>query len=147
MSSASWTPDAATGTIAPHFPPLTTKRPSVVLFVEDEGFLREMASGIMESAGYNVLKARDAAEAMQLFRRYCRIIDLLLTDVVLPGKSGRELAGGMRAIEPKLKVLFISGYVQNAVTQQPREPGTHYLPKPFSAESLLEKINQVMGLQ
>lgn len=147
MSSANWAPDTTEGTIAAHLLPLHMVRSSVVLFVEDEDFLREMASGVIESAGHRVLQARDAAEAMVLFRRYRKTIDVLLTDVVLPGQSGRELAAEIRAVEPKLKVLFISGYVENAVTQQPREPGTHYLPKPFSADSLLEKISQVVGLR
>jgi DNA-binding response OmpR family regulator len=114
------------------------------LFVEDEGFLREMASGVMESAGHRVLKARDAAEAMGLFRRYRKIIDVLLTDVVLPGKDGRELAREVRAVDPELKVIFISGYAENVITrQQPRDGGTQYLPKPFSADSLLAKIEGV----
>jgi len=146
MNAAIWAPEA-TVCLAPQ-PPLAVRktRSTVVLFVEDEGFLRDMASGVMESAGHRVLKAGDAAEAMGLFQRYRKIIDVLLTDVVLPGKNGQELAREMRAIDPELKVMFISGYAENAVTRQrPGEAGTHYLPKPFSADSLLEKIAQVLG--
>jgi len=134
-----------TADVAAHYPlPQPRTTPTVVLFVEDEGFLREMASGVMESAGHRVLKARDAAEAMGLFRRYRKIVDVLLTDVVLPGKNGRELARELRAVDPELKVVFISGYAENVITrQQPRDGGTHYLPKPFSADSLLVELERV----
>jgi len=142
--NSTWVSERAAD-VAAHYPlPLRRTRPIVVLFVEDEGFLREMASGVMESAGHRVLKARDAAEAMGLFRRYRKIIDVLLTDVVLPGKDGRELAREVRAVDPELKVIFISGYAENVITrQQPRDGGTQYLPKPFSADSLLAKIEGV----
>jgi len=145
MNSAAWAQGTTAGVVSPHPFPLRKSRPTVVLFVEDEGFLREIAGGVMESAGHRVLKARDAAEAMDMFRRYHEIIDVLLTDVVLPGKNGHELAKEMRSIEPKLKVMFISGYALNTVTRQPLGDGTLYLPKPFSADSLLRKIEQVCG--
>jgi len=142
MNSA-WVSENA-AEVAAHYPfPQRRTTSIVVLFVEDEGFLREMASGIMESAGHRVLKARDAAEATKLFRRYRKIIDVLLTDVVLPGKNGRELARELRAVDPELKVIFISGYAENVITrQQSHDRGTHYLPKPFSADSLLAEIER-----
>jgi CheY-like chemotaxis protein len=118
------------------------------LFVEDEWFLREMAVGVLDSAGYRVLKARDAAEAMNLFRRYRKIVDMLLTDVVLPGRDGGVLANEMRADKTALKVVFISGYAENVVARQSCSGDkTLYLPKPFSAESLLEKIDQVLSTE
>lgn len=143
MNSA-WVSENTAG-VAAHYPlPQRRTTSIVVLFVEDEGFLREMASGVMESAGYRVLKARDAAETMELFRRNRKIVDVLLTDVVLPGKNGRELARELRAIDPELKVIFISGYAENVITrQQSRDGGTYYLPKPFSADSLLAEIERV----
>ena len=135
-------------TVVPVPAPTARKTKStVVLFVEDEEFLRGMASGVMESAGHRVLKARDAAEALDLFRRYRKIVDVLLTDVVLPGKNGYELANEVRAGDPELKVMFISGYAENAVTRRENgETGTCYLPKPFSANALLEKIDHLLGL-
>jgi CheY-like chemotaxis protein len=148
MNSATWAPETTAGVVAHHPLPLRKTRSTVVLFVEDEDFLREMASGVMESAGHRVLKARNAAGAMDLFRRYRKIVDVLLTDVVLPGKNGQELAKEMRATAPELKVMFISGYAENVITRQrPCATGTFYLPKPFSADSLLEKIDQVLGLR
>jgi len=144
MNSAIWASETTGATVHHPFPLKRTKA-TVVLFVEDEGFLREMAAGVIESAGHRVLKACDAAEAMDLFGRYHEIIDVLLTDVVLPGKNGQELAGEMRTLQPELKVMFISGYAENAVTRQQLGDGTLYLPKPFSADSLLKKIEQVCG--
>jgi len=143
MNSAGSSTETAAGAAIHHPLPLRKTRATVVLFVEDEGFLREMAGGVMESAGHRVLKARDAAEAMELFQRYHEIIDVLLTDVVLPGKNGQELAWEMRTLEPDLKVMFISGYAENAIARQPLGERTLYLPKPFSAQSLLKKIEQV----
>ena len=145
MDSAVWTSQTSAGATVHRPFPLKRTKPTVVLFVEDESFLREMAGGVMESAGHRVLKARDAAEAMDLFRRYHEIVDVLLTDVVLPGKNGQELAREMRTLEPELKVMFISGYAENAIARQQLGEGTLYLPKPFSADSLLKKIEQVCG--
>jgi DNA-binding response OmpR family regulator len=78
--------------------------------VEDETLLREVTCEILESAGYRVLKTRNAAEAISTFGEYKAIVRLLLTDVVLPGQNGRDLANDLRAVCPKLSVLFISGY-------------------------------------
>jgi CheY-like chemotaxis protein len=81
-----------------------------ILLVEDESFLREVTCEILESAGYRVLKARTAAEAISAFDEYKTIVRLLLTDVVLPGQNGRDLATDLRSISPKLKIIFTSGY-------------------------------------
>lgn len=116
-----------------------------VLLVEDEAFVREVTADILESVGYRVLKARNAAEAMREFRRYGKIVALLLTDVVLPGQNGRDLACDLRTFCPGLKTIFISGYPENAVSRNGlTEDGMHYLPKPFSLESLTRKVKQVM---
>jgi two-component system cell cycle sensor histidine kinase/response regulator CckA len=80
-----------------------------ILLVEDEAFVREMTGEILESAGYRVLKARNAAEGLCAFRQYQKIVRLLLTDVVLPRQNGRDLANDLRAISPNLKTIFISG--------------------------------------
>jgi two-component system cell cycle sensor histidine kinase/response regulator CckA len=80
-----------------------------ILLVEDENFLREVTCEILESAGYRVLKTRNAKEAISAFTEYKTIVRLLLTDVVLPGENGRDLANELRSVSPKLKVVFISG--------------------------------------
>ena len=89
-----------------------------ILLVEDESFLREVTCEILESVGYRVLKARTAAEAISAFDEYKTIVRLLLTDVVLPGQNGRDLATDLRSVSPKLKIIFTSGYPENVVTRQ-----------------------------
>jgi CheY-like chemotaxis protein len=81
-----------------------------ILLVEDESFLREVTCEILESAGYRVLKARTATEAISVFDECRTIVRLLLTDVVLPGQNGRDLATDLRNVSPKLKIIFTSGY-------------------------------------
>jgi two-component system cell cycle sensor histidine kinase/response regulator CckA len=95
-----------------------------ILLVEDESFLREMTCEILESAGYRVLKAGTAAEAISTFDEYKTILRLLLTDVVLPGQIGTDL----RCVCPKLRIIFVSGYPENVVTRQGlQEDGMFYL--------------------
>jgi DNA-binding response OmpR family regulator len=118
-----------------------------ILLVEDEAFLREVTCEILESAGYRVLKTRTAAEAISAFSEYKAIVRLLLTDVVLPGQDGRVLANNLRCISPKLRIIFISGYPENAVTRHGIEDGMFYLPKPFSLQSLTRKVRQALGEQ
>lgn len=116
-----------------------------ILLVEDETFLREVTCDILESAGYRVLKTRNAIEAISAFSEYKPIVRLLLTDVVLPGQNGRELANEMRSVCPNLKIIFISGYPENVVTRNAiQEDGMFYLPKPFSTQSLTHKVKQVL---
>lgn len=117
-----------------------------ILLVEDEAFVREITCEILESEGYHVLTARNAAEADTRFRGHRKKVNLLLADVVLPGQNGRDLANDLRAMNSTLRVIFISGYPLNIVTQKRLvEDGMFYLPKPFSAESLLRKVRQVLA--
>jgi DNA-binding NtrC family response regulator len=83
---------------------------AVILLVEDEGFVREVTGAVLESAGYRVLKAANAAEARFVFHSE-KEVQLLLTDVVMPGQNGYELAKGLQHIRPELKTLFTSGYI------------------------------------
>lgn len=116
-----------------------------ILLVEDEAFVREITGEILEAAGYRVLKTMNASEATRAFHRYRPIVRLLLTDVVLPGRNGRELANELRNVSPKLRIIFISGYPENAVTKNRLpENGMFYLPKPFSSQSLTRAVRQVM---
>jgi two-component system, cell cycle sensor histidine kinase and response regulator CckA len=124
----------------------TPRGHETILLVEDEPFLREVTCEILESAGYRVLKTRNAAEATSAFSEYKTIVRLLLTDVVLPGQNGRDLANDLRAACPKLRILFISGYPENVVTRNGiQEDGMFYLPKPFSLQSLTHKVAHVLG--
>jgi two-component system, cell cycle sensor histidine kinase and response regulator CckA len=113
-----------------------------VLFVEDEAFVRGVASEVLRSAGYRVLIAGDAGEAARAYEAQLGAVDLLLSDVILPGENGRSLAARLRRANPRLKVLLITGYVE-----QMGEPTTgveECLAKPFSVDVLLQKVRQVL---
>jgi len=113
-----------------------------ILLVEDEGFVREVTSEVLESAGYTVLKASNATEALQAFGEFQGEVHLLLTDVIMPGKSGRELAQELRATQPGLKTIFMSGYSDHQVLRQ--DARAWYVAKPFSVESLARTIRRVL---
>jgi two-component system, cell cycle sensor histidine kinase and response regulator CckA len=116
-----------------------------ILLVEDEGFLREVTCKVLESAGYQVLSTSSAAEAKRKFRRYLDGIELLLTDVVFPGRDGLSLATELHALSPTLKTIFMSGYPENVVTQNRiHKRRETYLYKPFSTGDLMEKIRRVL---
>ena len=118
---------------------------NTILVVEDEACVREAACDILEGEGYRVLRARNAAEAQAAFRRHKGAVQLLLSDVVLPGQNGPALAKDLRAACPTLKAVFISGYPLNTVKRYGlRMEQISYLPKPFSAESLLGKVRQIL---
>jgi CheY-like chemotaxis protein len=113
-----------------------------ILFAEDEAFVRGVASEVLHRAGYRVWTASCPADALRTYDRLAGEVDLLIADVVLPGKSGRALANELRECSPNLAVLLISGYALGA--DEARRWGDEYLPKPFSAESLLAKVRQVL---
>ena len=111
-----------------------------ILFVEDQAFVREVTGEVLRSAGYQVLSAKNAAEAMSLYEQHGGKVELLLTDVVLPGETGRELARKLRRSSPCLSILLVSGYAEQI---GPREGGEEEcLAKPFSKEVLLRTVRQ-----
>jgi two-component system, cell cycle sensor histidine kinase and response regulator CckA len=114
-----------------------------ILLVEDEAFVREVTHVVLESAGYRVVTARNAVEALAERERMSHV-DLLLTDVVLPGKSGRALACDLRSRQPSLVVLFVSGYAMQLSEIEAARPVEAFLPKPFSAAALLRKVRQML---
>jgi two-component system, cell cycle sensor histidine kinase and response regulator CckA len=117
-----------------------------ILLVEDEEFVREMIYKTLEAAGYRVLNCGNAKQAQAVYRQYGEVIDLLLTDVVLPAQSGIDLAKDLLALNADLKVVLISGYPEKLVAETGlREHRMFYLSKPFSSESLLRKLRQVIG--
>jgi DNA-binding NtrC family response regulator len=117
-----------------------------ILLVEDEDFVREVTGEVLQSAGFRVLKAREAIEATVAFRRHRHEVQLLITDVVLPGQNGRDLARELRSVSADLKTLFVSGYPDNAITQEAGEEcAVFYLPKPFSAQTLVQAVSQILG--
>ncbi len=126
--------------------PAPDLRVPTILVVEDEGFVREVACEILGSAGYGVLPAQNAAEAVTAFRRSPGEVQLLLTDLVLPDRDGCDLAQELATLSVGIRAIFISGYPENCVTRKGLQlPGWSYLPKPFSAASLLQRIHDVLN--
>ena len=116
-----------------------------VLVVEDEEGLRRLAREFLETCGYTVLEARDGVEALEVVRHNSHTIHLLLTDVVLPRLSGRDLAAQLTTLRPEVKVLYMSGYTDHAILQNGAlEPGLAFLQKPFSLSALATKIRKVL---
>jgi PAS domain S-box-containing protein len=114
-----------------------------ILIVEDEGSLREFIDECLQSAGYHMLTARGGAEALALIRSHKGKIHLMLTDVVMPGMSGRELAVMLQLQMPELKVLYMSGYTDDSVVRQGIDyERVAFLQKPFTPFELLKKIRE-----
>ena len=113
-----------------------------ILLVEDETFVREVTGEVLRSAGYKVLSARDAVEARRACEAHSGALDLLLTDLILPGETGRALAGRLRREIPEIRVLLMSGYVQQV--EQPGAWTEECLTKPFSAGVLLRRVRKVL---
>jgi PAS domain S-box-containing protein len=116
-----------------------------ILLVEDEAEVRGVTREVLEGFGYTVLEAAQAADAMLIARRHVGMIDLLLTDVVMPRTSGRALAEAVAAERPETKVLFMSGYTDDAIIlHRVLEPGMHFLEKPFSPPALARKVREAL---
>ena len=127
-------------------PPGAAQRASrTILLVEDESSVREVTRQVLEAAGFLVIEARTASEARRAFRQDLAEPHLLIADVVLPDRNGRELAEELTCRCPDLKTIFISGYPENVVTRTPGNGGTFYLAKPFSRDSLLGLVRRVLA--
>ena len=127
--------------------PCTSERSPrrVVLLVEDEPFVREATCQILQSAGFDVLPASDAQEAMRVYENNGRKIDLLMTDMALPGRNGRQLAHDLRNTSAEIPILLTSGYVESECDSEPREPRTYFLPKPYSRAELVEMMETILS--
>jgi len=116
-----------------------------VLVVEDQPEVRKLTLAMLESQGYRLLEAANGSEALLLCEQYPEPIHLLVTDVVMPGMTGRELARLLVALRPSLKTLYTSGYPANAIAHEGvLDPGVAYLPKPFSPAQLAAKVRDVL---
>jgi DNA-binding response OmpR family regulator len=116
-----------------------------ILLAEDEALLRELGETILRQAGYNVLTAPDAKELMSLLNGYSENIDLLLTDIVMPGLSGQELAHLARARWPRIRVLYMSGYSDEELESLLRDSA--FLQKPFTPSELMAKVRELIGTE
>lgn len=118
----------------------------VILLVEDEATILALGKRMLEQLGYKVLVAASPAEAISIVERYDGRIDLLLSDVVLPGMSGRDLADRLQTIRPEIKCLLMSGHAANVIGRQGvLEEKMDFLQKPFSIETLATKVQKAMG--
>lgn len=116
-----------------------------ILLVEDEEKVRELVKSMLVEYGYKVLDARNGNVAEQIARDYAGSIQMLVTDVIMPGANGHQLAGRMKSMLPGLKVLYISGYGDAAtMTQNILEQKDAFLPKPFTAETLAWKVRETL---
>ena len=132
-------------TLQPHVCANDRPRRRTILLVEDEPFVREATCGILESAGFDVLPAEDAEDAMKVYEARKRAIDLVMTDMVLPGRSGEQLGQDLRQHSPEVVVLVTSGY--SNLECETEKPGsrTYFLAKPYSKRTLVEKIEKILS--
>jgi PAS domain S-box-containing protein len=116
-----------------------------VLLVEDEPVVRQLVAEILETNGYTVLQAADGPSVLELARRHSGEISLLVTDVVMPGMSGPEVAQSVTAMRPGTLVLYMSGYTDSAIGHHGvLEPGIAFLQKPFSTDDLMRKVRALL---
>jgi PAS domain S-box-containing protein len=117
-----------------------------ILLVEDQDDVRTLARHLLESRGYEVLEAANGREALGVAEKFTAPIHLLLSDVVMPGMGGRELADRIVVLRPGIKVLFVSGYTDDAVMRQGISAAqTNFLQKPFTGETLHLNVRKVLG--
>ncbi len=116
-----------------------------ILLAEDDPILRPLARALLEKLGYTVLEGEDAQSALAAARTHTGPIHLLVADVVMPGPSGRELARRLAELRPETKVLFVSGYTDDAIVHHGMlEPGLNFLQKPFTPAVLARKVREVL---
>ncbi len=116
-----------------------------VLLVEDEDEVRMLSRQFLQMNGYNVLEARHASEALQLWEKQDAPIDIMVTDVIMPEMNGCELAERIQARQPDLKVLYVSGYTESAILRQDLlDKSAAFLQKPFTPHSLATKVRELL---
>lgn len=117
-----------------------------VLVVEDEPGLRKLVCETLNQLGYSVLQAEDGREALRILEEPQRIVDVILTDVIMPGMGGPELAQRVRSLAPGTRIIYMSGYTADTLALYgPPHPDTEYIQKPFTPAALAEKLRQVLS--
>lgn len=138
--------DAPPETLTAEQRPLSNTRGNeTILLVEDDQRVRDLAQTVLSASGYSVLAADNPSAAISLCQTHAGPLHLLLTDIVMPGLCGRELARQLTARRPGLKVLYMSGYTTNAIVHHGElDSSTFFLPKPFTPASLAAKVREVL---
>ena len=126
--------------------PNTDVMKQTVVLVEDEEMVRGLLSEVLRRVGYEVLACANPEEGIAVCRRHTGKIDLLLTDVMMPGMNGREMANRIQETLPGLRVVFMSGYTEQVLLQEKQmDAPFEYLQKPFTLRSLTQKVAKVLG--
>jgi two-component system, cell cycle sensor histidine kinase and response regulator CckA len=120
----------------------TPSRAMTILLVEDDTFVREVTREVLQAAGYRVLAAKNSVEGLRMHGGHNHKIDLLITDIVLPDENGRALAEKLRKQDPKMRVLFVTGYGKQMELGE--EDRLECLAKPFSSGILLDHVQQML---
>jgi two-component system cell cycle sensor histidine kinase/response regulator CckA len=118
-----------------------------ILLVEDEDAVRALAREVLRRYGYVVLEARHGVDALRVAERHPDDIHLMVTDVVMPHMSGRELADRLRIVRPKTKILFMSGYTDHVLVHRDLAPGVAFLQKPFTPDTFARKVRSVLDTE
>ena len=113
-----------------------------ILLAEDDGAVLRLAGDVLRRYGYTVLQARDGAEALSIVQQHSGVIDLLLTDVVMPGLSGRDLADRVAILRPTIRVLYSSGYIPSSIAGITGHAGPALLPKPYPPLTLVRTVRE-----
>ena len=122
------------------------ERPRTIMLVEDESTVRNLLREVLQRCGYRVLACGTPEEGLHTCRNHEGPIDLLLTDVVMPGMNGREMADRISAMLPGLHIIFMSGYSEQVLMQDGElDPRIEYLQKPFSLQMLRNRLLRVLG--
>ena len=118
----------------------------MVVLVEDDDAVRRMTREFLKIHGYTVIEARSAADAIQIMETQKDEVDMVLTDVLMPGMKGRELVGRLTELRPDLKVLYMSAYTEDAaINIGVLNPGTEFIEKPFGPDDLATKVRGVLA--
>jgi len=115
-----------------------------IMLVEDESFVRGVTREVLESAGYSVVAVGNATEAQYVYDQRSGLMDLLLTDIVLPGENGRRLAKRLSKNNSALQVLLVTGHLAEMEAGEPQENGENLLRKPFAASTLLLMVRKLL---
>ncbi len=138
-------PEASSSSLAPG--PTQVMGKEVILLVEDQEMIRKMVLNILERYGYTVIDAASGEEALNICQNMGNEVDLVLTDVIMDGMNGCELAYRLMDLYPGIRVLYMSGYADNTIIEQGiLRPGMPFIQKPFMPDILLTKIRQVLGI-